>query len=156
MKLMVKGFAMSPRFRFARLIFSRKAAALSSGMMVLIFLGCMCFNIGNQIAPTETFEQEGHVTVPANSEMDVFYPIAYAATPNLTLENGHNDCFLVEQKDNHFRVLNKNVSKERSLDWKANGQRVQTLAVQEAAPPVQSGTPVGDSGPVGAKIGPVK
>ncbi len=152
MKLMVKGFAMSPQARFANLIFSRKAAALAGGFTALIFLGCMCFNIGSQFTIPETFEQEGQVTVPANCEMDVFYPIPYATPPNLTFENGHNDCFLVEQKNNHFRIFNKNVTKARTIDWKANGQRVPPPVEEHANMPAlpPSG---GDSGPAGAKIG---
>jgi hypothetical protein len=140
---------MPPHFRFApfsALLFSHKAAALAAGAVVLIVLGCMCLNFGSQSSSPDNSDgvlaQEGSISVPANSEVEVYYAIPYSNIPNLTIDDRFSYFIITEQKENHFRVRNKDHF-GRNAEWKARGQRVQPPVVigpQPDGPP--SGPPV--------------
>jgi hypothetical protein len=151
---------MPPHIRFAPLtafVFSHKVAALAAGTVVLIVLGCMSLNIGPQTNEDGTVTQDDTVSVPANSEIEVFYPIPYVSPPHLIINEWHDDCVVTEQKENHFRIRNRNNFFARSVSWTARGIRVPAAVVvppqgSPDGPPVARVVPLGppDRQPQGA------
>jgi hypothetical protein len=69
-------------------------------------------------------EQEGSVNIPAHAYLDVYYPIPYISPPNLNVRCSWNDCLVVGQKPDHFRLHNPE-SSARHVDWKVKGVKVQ-------------------------------
>jgi hypothetical protein len=151
--------------RISNILFSPQVAALAAVMVTLVILGCMCLSFGGGGTTTITHEdptlpQEGSVKVPANSQLDVFYPVPYGAVPNLTIEDSHGDCLIVEQKENHFRIHNKALAAV-SVEWKAKGVRVapaqtvtpptEVIENLNASPPIKGPIPVDT--PPNVKVG---
>jgi hypothetical protein len=97
--------------------------------MVLIFLSCMSFSIGDRSAEsppgTNPLVQEGEVTVLPGTEQDVYYPIPYASPPNLTIKDFAKECEIVAQEPDHFRIANANGTHGGFFEvkWKARGLR---------------------------------
>jgi hypothetical protein len=97
--------------------------------MVLIFLGCMSFSIGERCVEsppgTTPLVQEGEVRVQLGTEQDVYYPIPYASPPNLTIDDLMNECMIVSQEADHFRIRNDGKANMRwgsvPIKWKARG-----------------------------------
>jgi len=117
--------------RFGALVFSRTAGVLAGVLLIVIILGCMSIQIGgksfhNGLTQDGLFLQEGETTVAAGAEQDVYYSVPFASPPNLELCGLLNDCVLVEQHADHFRVRNPGHF-SRDVDWKAKGVK--------AAPP---------------------
>jgi hypothetical protein len=71
--------------------------------------------------------QEGKVIVGVQGEQQVFYPIPYAAPPNLQLGAGPADMHSVkitEQKPDHFKVMPVGgINAPREYRWRAEGIR---------------------------------
>jgi hypothetical protein len=131
---------------FTAFVFSRKAAALATGTVVLIFLGCMCLNFGSQ-SSTDNADgvqtQDGAVVVPANGEVEVYYALPYGNIPNLSINDPLGLFIITEQKENHFRVRNKDGVARRAV-WTARGQHVPAAVVNNPQP---EGPPTGQPGP---------
>jgi len=123
-----------PVLRSAGVLFSRKSGALAGGGSVLIFLGCMSFSIGgrNYEAPSsdscceDLLTQKGQFYLNSHMTEDVYYPVPFAHVPNLEFTN-KDDCVLVEQKEDHFRIRNGSWETVR-VKWKARGIRVPAVA----------------------------
>src|SRR5262249_4362379 len=70
---------------------SRWVGALAGGMILSIFLGCMSLSIGEktyksgcaEVTADNILVQTGETHLKSCGELDVFYPIPYAHTPNL-------------------------------------------------------------------------
>jgi hypothetical protein len=118
---------MCPHFRFgpfSALVFSRRAAFLAASTSVAILLGslgCMGLELSGQ---NGTMSHEGTVSLPPNSTVEVVYPAPFASTPTLTIYAWHSDWKIVQQTEKSFKLFNKNLSKSRSVEWKARGLRV--------------------------------
>ncbi len=115
---------------------ARRIAWIASCIGFLaICLGCLSIGGRTEVVNRDdrSSTQSGKATIGAKREMDVYYPVPYAQTPNLELETSGDDCVIVEQKADHFRV--KSTSHlTRSVSWTARG--VSSLA--SPAPPVQA------------------
>jgi hypothetical protein len=97
---------------------------------LLIFLGCMSISIGEkttEIVNDGSFVQEGNVRLRAGAEQVIWYPIPYASPPNLQMDD--DDCVILEQREDHFRVGNTDHHFSSSTHWKARG-------VKATPPPV--------------------
>src|SRR4051812_19539475 len=79
-------------------------------LFLVIVLGCMSLSIGGHhesIANDESGPAEhGKVTVPAHQELDVYYPAGFVSPPNLAVESTWDDCVVVSQAPDHFRIKN--------------------------------------------------
>jgi hypothetical protein len=82
------------------------------------------------------FIQEGTTRLRPRSEQDVFYPVPYAHPPNLELGEDCDDCVILEQKEDHFRVKNQSFF-TANVGWQARGIRhpAVTLPVSGPLPP---------------------
>src|SRR5262249_18363925 len=99
------------------------------------------------------FAQEGTANVPRSSELDIYYPVPYAATPNLNFDNLPSGCEVVDQKENHFRVRNT-ANKSLAVNWKARGMRIPPAGQETIASPQQAQPPaVGNGITPAAKVG---
>jgi hypothetical protein len=89
--------------------------------------------------------QEGVLRVAPHSEVVVYYPIPYSNIPNLTIDQSTPWLTITEQKEDHFRVANKNGESDVGWTWKARGLRVQPQpeASPASAQPEQALTQVG-------------
>src|SRR4051794_15850307 len=114
---------------------SRKLQLIWLGLLALI-LGFGCGSIQVSAPPTEdATRQRGKAVVPAGEELDVYYPVPFNSPPNLLVQSTFNDCSIIEQKPDHFRVKNNNPF-SREVTWDARGVPVSTPA------PVQIGVTV--------------
>jgi hypothetical protein len=135
----------------------RLAATVAGTVSLAVFLGCMSLNIGGRTyqssdaSPADSiFEQEGVVHVRGDSELDIYYPVAYQHPPNLVLNDDAQPCEIVAQKEDHFRVHNPR-GRQVEVKWKARGVRgpapgapeaqAATTASTSAAPPDPDPTP---------------
>src|SRR5262245_48508598 len=79
-------------------------------LFLAIVLGCMSLSIGSHHEAVSNDEsgamERGKVTVPAHQELDVYYPVAFASPPNLTVDSTWDDCLVVNQAADHFRIKN--------------------------------------------------
>jgi len=149
-------------------LFSRAAVAAAGVAAVLVVAGCMgiTFNREQVVhdppvvkvdpeAPPDrddatrgyppgdgVLEQEGVVTVPRGVAQDVYYPVPYISPPNLTVDSPFQNCVVISQKADHFRVQNAS-GNSTPLDahWRAKGIKVLltaapvTTAVPQLPPP---------------------
>jgi hypothetical protein len=109
--------------------------ALACALVIVIcMLGCMSFNFGRveTVQPADATVQTGSVTIPAHQTLDIFYPSPYVVTPNLVVENSWNDCKVVEQKPNQFRINNPGPF-AREISWKARGEKVPSELLLQTA-----------------------
>jgi hypothetical protein len=107
--------------RINSVIFSRPAALAAAFVTLLIFLGCT--SIPTHEADVYVLVQTDSLDVPAGHELEVYFAAPFASPPNLVIDDSHGDCVVTEQKENYFRVRNKNASVSRSIRWTARGQR---------------------------------
>jgi hypothetical protein len=119
-------------------------AALNLG----VFLGCMSLSIGGRTYEScvhestsdgELLIQEGETRLRSHSEQDVFYPVPFAQPPNLNLAEDCDDCVILCQAPDHFRVKNKSLFRS-TVHWKAKGMKLTPLP-----PPPASPSPKADS-----------
>ena len=105
--------------RRSGLIFSPKVAVLSAGVALAVILGCMSLNtLPDEVNATI---QTGSLSIPANSQVEVYFKVPYHQPPDLTITGSHNDCVITEQNENFFRIRNKNAKLGRTIEWKASG-----------------------------------
>jgi hypothetical protein len=127
------------------MLLSRQVGALAGTILILIFLGCMSLSfgglsIGCKTEPDGTICQEGKTSVHKGEELDVYYPVPYASPPNLVLCGSSDDCEIIEQKADHFRIRCKGPF-DRTPQWQARGLRcpppgaTPTVVVTPPAPP---------------------
>jgi hypothetical protein len=119
--------------------------SLLAGLVILtlaIFLGCMSLSIGGRTyeagsndltSEAEMLVQGGDVRVRPHGEQTVYYPIPYAHAPNLNLGEEADDCTILEQKEDCFRVRNTSFF-AATIHWKARGMKVPPPAPPEALP----------------------
>jgi hypothetical protein len=100
-------------------------------VLLATFLGCMSIGGRTEIVNRDdrSSTQSGKVTLAGKQELDVFYPVAYVSPPNLEFEE---ECVVVEQKADHFRVKNTSPF-SRVITWTARG--VPPSPSQTALPP---------------------
>ena len=124
---------------------TRRLGILAAVTVVLTFLGCMSFTVGGrtyQSPPIERMEdglfvQTGGIHLAAGADQDVYYPVAYAHPPNLTLDDDESDNFsIVEQQADHFRIHNTSLFSQDAT-WHARG-----LHGAPVEPPVEA-LPIG-------------
>jgi hypothetical protein len=158
-----------PEHRTARIwtvIFSREVGLLATGLVVLIFLGCMSLSFGERSAEAPAPDcgplvQKGEVTVPAGTEQDVYYPIPFASPPNLTIRDMIEECVVVDQKPDHFRIRNErklgvSVCGHVAVQWTARGLRASANpAPASAALPVPATEPLRSETAASLPAGPV-
>jgi hypothetical protein len=70
----------------------------------------------------DTLVQQDEVNVAGSQQQDVYYPIPYSRSPNLTLDDDMGHFVVVQQFPDHFRVGNLSPYNE-SVNWKAKGSR---------------------------------
>ncbi len=112
---------------------------VAGGILLVIFLGCMSIAIGNRtpdgvVLESGTLVQKGEASVPAGTQLDVYYPIPYAHPPNLELGDYGEECQLVEQHEDHFRIHNTHPL-SHSVKWTARGVRAAEPAPATAPEP---------------------
>ncbi|HYV38882.1 MAG TPA: hypothetical protein VE988_24575 [Gemmataceae bacterium] len=141
--------------RISNFMFSPQIAALAAVMVTVVILGCLSLNFGGSDAVHDdhVLAQEGSVNVPPNTQLEVFYPVPFGSTPNLIIDDCNGDCLLAEQKENHFRIFNKNPSKSHAVEWKAKGMRIITVT-PDRPPAIETPVDVSASPPVKSPPGP--
>jgi hypothetical protein len=91
------------------------AAAVSSGI-----------HGGVAMVDRERLTQQGSVTVPANSQQEVYYPVPYASPPNVQLSGpgvSQGSIQLKEQKADHFTAQCTSAHFTFEVHWRAEGVR---------------------------------
>lgn len=126
------------------IIFSRRAAALALVAWIAIILGCMSISIGGRHVTTGSHEdgafvQEGKVQVAAGHAQIVYYPVPYNCPPNLEIDSCLHQCAVLEQRPDHFRVIN-NGAFNRTVGWTARG--VKGPLVGPPPPPPELPAPI--------------
>lgn len=127
----------------------RLAAACAVVVLAVIFLGCMSIEIGGfggRCMENGVLHQKGSIELQPGAEQDIYYPVAYGRPPNLELDACLDHYVLLEQKEDHFRVRNRDASGTTTLRWKARGMPA------GAQPPV---IVTGPPAPLTAPIAPV-
>jgi hypothetical protein len=119
----------------------RQRIGVAAGVAVFLAfaLGCMSIQLGgrNEVFQTDelTGLQTGRVDIPPGAILEIYYPVPYQSPPNLTIETSWQDCLIVEQKADHFKVKNPSGT-AREVTWKARGLRIATsLAIVPPSPP---------------------
>ncbi|VTS01299.1 unnamed protein product [Gemmata massiliana] len=108
------------------------------GLVLLAGAGCQITSTTH--VPTEAAtHQRGKAVVPPGDVLEVYYPVPFVSPPNLTTQSIFDDCSVIEQKPDHFRIKNSNPF-SREVTWEARGvpiTAVTTPAVQigVGAPP---------------------
>jgi hypothetical protein len=127
-------------------LLSRPVGIGAAALMTAIFLGCMSlsFSVGNKYKPSDegVLCQDGQSDLQPGATMEVYYPIAYAHPPNFQVSSVFDECVVVEQQADHFRVQNTDGKSTTTMFWKARGMKcspvpaepVQAVAVPEPAP----------------------
>jgi hypothetical protein len=129
--------------RLTAILTSRKAGVAAGALILVIILGCMSIAIGNRsteessITPEGTLVQTGEAMVQDHDTETVYYPVPYISPPNLEISSSFDDCVVVEQAGDHFRVKNPSAFC-RKVTWKARGLRV---SVTPPPPPNADGGP---------------
>jgi hypothetical protein len=120
----------SKRFGTLRQFLSLLVVLSAAAVLVAIGLGCMNICVDRSVSTAEdgVWKQTDTVAVPAGHEQDVFYPIPYGNPPNLTISSSFNECVVVAQFPDHFRVKNPDVF-EHDVEWVAKGLRVPPMPV---------------------------
>jgi hypothetical protein len=130
--------------RFAQTVrrWERRVAIAGGVAFFVCVLGCMSLNFGRMetVQPVEANVQTGKVTIPANQTLEVFYPTPYVVTPNLVVDSTWNDCKIVEQKANEFRIQNPS-SFAREITWKTRGEKMPPEVLLQSAKAAALGTP---------------
>ena len=138
---------------------SRGRAIVAGTVTLLIVLGCMSFEGGSHVEhvvslPTSTadaldanfvadgeLEQHGMTKIGAESEQDVYYPVAYLTPPYLDLDLMRDNIKLIDQRRDHFRVKNI-ASDEKTIMWKAQGTKALFKPAPVAAPQQEAPAPM--------------
>jgi hypothetical protein len=123
-------------------LLSAPVGLTAASLMLAIFMGCMSLSmsIGCKTGPDGTTCQEGKVSLREGQELEVYYPVSYASPPNLEISGESNDCEIIEQKADHFRIRYKG-SFDATPHWKACGQKgpppaaAPTVIVTPPSPP---------------------
>lgn len=102
--------------------FARAIGLGVAGSLLAASLGCAVLSIGPTTADTSN-HQSGKVTIPAGQELDVYYPGPFASPPNLQTETIFDDCLVIEQRPDHFRIKNPSPF-SREVRWEARGVAV--------------------------------
>jgi hypothetical protein len=104
--------------RAERTLFSPQAAAAAGCLTLAVMLGCGTTNHYHtttvneepraitqvsESAPADLLAQHGKITFRAGQEQVIFYPVAFAAPPNLELDDAEYYDVL-EQRDTFFKV----------------------------------------------------
>jgi hypothetical protein len=97
-------------------------------LLVCVILGCMSISFGGrtvEIHDDGLLVQEGEDYVKEGTTQTVYYPIPYASTPNLEIDDVCDKIEVEEQAFDHFRIrgvpsVNQNAS---PVEWKANSLR---------------------------------
>src|SRR5437763_13446789 len=104
----------------------RAAGAAAAVLAIGVMLGCMSFSFEGRkeiVNSTDiSYAQSGELTLTCGQVIDVYYPVPYASPPNLTLKKSSDDCCVIDQKPDHFRVQN-NCGLTREVKWTARGMR---------------------------------
>lgn len=142
------------RIRLGRVLLSRPVGALAGVVIVLIILGCMSLSfgglsIGCKTEPDGTVCQEGKVSLHQGQEFDVYYPVPYASPPNLEISGDSDNCEILEQKADHFRIRCKGAA-DAAPHWQARGLKppaaaptvIVTPPAPPAVPPPTEGAPI--------------
>ncbi len=108
------------------------------GFTLLAGAGCQITSTTH--APAEgTTHQRGKAVVPPGDVLEVYYPVPFVSPPNLTTQSTFDDCSVLEQKPDHFRIKNPNPF-SREVTWEARGVPVTavstpTVQIGVGAPP---------------------
>jgi hypothetical protein len=141
-----------------RVLCSRPAGAAAAVLTLLIILGCTTHNHYQNADPivaeakvttpapeasaTEALAQKGKIFFKAGTEQVIYYPIPYASTPNLELDDpGYFE--LLEQHETSFRIRCRTGTDYQTFTthWHARGVRAPAVMPAAAAvlpPPVQA------------------
>ena len=127
----------------------RIGAAAGCAVFIAFALGCMSIQLGgrNEVIQTDevTGLQTGRVDVPPGATQEIYYPVPYQSPPNLTVETFWQDCLIVEQKADHFKLKNPS-GMAREVTWKARGLKMATSQPIVTQPP-SNATVAGASSP---------
>lgn len=130
-------------------------AAAAFVLTAFIMLGCMSFSLGGRTYQTHNYDthcengicsEEGKTCLKSGSVQDIYYPFPYAHTPNLEITNHHDECVIVEQKEDHFRLSNQGPHMIH-VHWHARGVRVVAPTAPPPTGPPPSTPPISPSGP---------
>jgi hypothetical protein len=114
----------------ARAAYARRVATGATvALFVLILIGCMApifIRETGKKSDDEVFCQKGELQLKPGEELDVYYPVPYASTPNLELRDQFAGMRIVDQKPDHFRVsCTHGTLGPLALEWKARGVKGQ-------------------------------
>lgn len=128
----------------------RLAGVVAVVLLGTMVVGCMSGLIIDSIKPVSTgpvgvttdasgvVMQEGNITVGKGCEQEVFFPVPYAAIPNLEVSEPScvtSHFHLKAQEKTSFLIENKDEFFSRTFHWKARGVReLQPGAVPLALP----------------------
>ena len=95
-----------------------------------------------QISPStnDLSHQHGATILPAGQELDVYYPAPFSSPPNLLTKSIFNDCLVVEQQPDHFRIKNPTPF-SREVSWEARGLPVTAPAPVQVNVAIPEPTP---------------
>lgn len=111
----------------------RRRACLAVGAAIVALvssMGCLNLQFGGKSSTTEdpsVVPQTSSITIPKGQELTVYYPKPYASPPNLELDNSSQNCKIIEQRADHFRVRNDGTTLE--VKWTARGVPMQAAVV---------------------------
>jgi hypothetical protein len=135
----------SGRHGHSGLLAQRLVTAGAALICLVVFLGCMSLNFGTRTEVIQhddvSYMQTGTATVPGGQEVEVYYPVPYASPPNLVLSSDWDQCVVVQQKQDHFRVKNNRVF-ATECKWTARGLKVPPPVAPGLGPPVIVPPPV--------------
>ena len=101
-----------------------RSLGVGAGVILLIvFLGCAGLSQDRREIVERadgTTAQDGRVSVPDGKTVDVYYPIPYNSRPNLETHDTFEECLVVEQRSDGFRVRNPSPF-ARTVTWSARG-----------------------------------
>ena len=124
---------------------ARRLLGAAAGTFALaVILGCMNISFEGRRHiihnDDQTYSQTGTLEVPAGQELEIFYPMPYAAPPNLVVTSTFSECLIVEQRPDHFRVKNT-MSSPRELTWTARGLKGPPAMIVAQPPVVTASLP---------------
>jgi hypothetical protein len=115
----------------------RVTAVTALGLMALTYVGCTNSPPRRAVVeePRGTLVQQSSVAMNPGEEKWVFYPRPYTAKPGLEVHSVGNNCQVLEERADGFRVRNVASASPGSFTWKASGQPAGVVVTTTNPPP---------------------
>jgi hypothetical protein len=111
----------------------------------LLATGCVCLSFGgcDHSETDGVLVQKGEVKCGYESQVTVYYPVAYASPPNLEINDHAKNFSILEQRPDCFRIVQVRPGLP-AIEWTARGVRAPATIISTAPTqvPVTSGTTI--------------